>query len=163
MSIDANIELSEEDGVFDVYGFLTKMRQQRRGLVETLVSYFDPSLSHTSAVRHKIQSVYCTFPGFPDSSRSLPKRWDQGTRICNHNCIVVQQTLPPFTNTLPQSDAHSCNHFYRTGEAKHPGPSNHKQKSKTPHLLRNISSCWPPAGRPKKILTFCKTNTSSST
>ena len=64
ISIDANIELSEEDGVFDVYGFLTKMRQQRRGLVETLVSYFDPSLSHTSAVRHKIQSVYCTFPGF---------------------------------------------------------------------------------------------------
>ena len=48
LSIDANIELSEEDGVFDVYGFLTKMRQQRRGLVETLVSYFDPFLSHTS-------------------------------------------------------------------------------------------------------------------
>ena len=38
MAIDANIELSEEDGVFDVYGYLVKMRQQRRGLVETLVS-----------------------------------------------------------------------------------------------------------------------------
>ena len=40
LAIDANIELSEEDGVFDVYGYLTKMRQQRRGLVETLVSHF---------------------------------------------------------------------------------------------------------------------------
>ena len=38
LAIDANIELSEEDGVFDVYGYLVKMRSQRRGLVETLVS-----------------------------------------------------------------------------------------------------------------------------
>ena len=40
LAIDANIELSEEDGVFDVYGYLVKMRLQRRGLVETLVSHF---------------------------------------------------------------------------------------------------------------------------
>ena len=39
LAIDANIELSEEDGVFDVYGYLKKMRQQRRGLVESLVSH----------------------------------------------------------------------------------------------------------------------------
>lgn len=38
LAIDANIELSEEDGVFDVYGYLVKMRAQRIGLVETLVS-----------------------------------------------------------------------------------------------------------------------------
>lgn len=38
VTIDANIELSEEDGVFDVYGYLKKIRQQRRGLVESLVS-----------------------------------------------------------------------------------------------------------------------------
>ena len=37
LAIDANIELSEEDGVFDVYGYLKKMRQQRRGLIETMV------------------------------------------------------------------------------------------------------------------------------
>ena len=42
LAIDANIELSEEDGVFDVYGYLVKMRQQRRGLVETLVSAIRP-------------------------------------------------------------------------------------------------------------------------
>ena len=39
-AIDANIELCEEDGVFDVYGYLKKMRGFRRGLVETLVSSF---------------------------------------------------------------------------------------------------------------------------
>ena len=38
IAIDANIELCEEDGVFDVYGYLNKMRGLRRGLVETLVS-----------------------------------------------------------------------------------------------------------------------------
>merc|ERR1712038_1668089 len=38
IAIDANIELCEEDGVFDVYGYLKKMRGLRRGLVETLVS-----------------------------------------------------------------------------------------------------------------------------
>ena len=37
IAIDANIELCEEDGVFDVYGYLKKMRGLRRGLVETLV------------------------------------------------------------------------------------------------------------------------------
>ena len=37
LAIDANIELSEEDGVFDVYGFFRKMRLQRRGLIETMV------------------------------------------------------------------------------------------------------------------------------
>ena len=41
IAIDANIELCEEDGVFDVYGYLKKMRGLRRGLVETLVSFFD--------------------------------------------------------------------------------------------------------------------------
>jgi protein tyrosine phosphatase len=38
-AIDANIELCEEDGVFDVYGYLKKMRGFRRGLVETLDQY----------------------------------------------------------------------------------------------------------------------------
>ena len=38
LAIDANIELSEEDGVFDVFGYVRKLRQQRRGLVETVVS-----------------------------------------------------------------------------------------------------------------------------
>ena len=37
IAIDANIELCEEDGVFDVYGYLKKMRGLRRGLVETQV------------------------------------------------------------------------------------------------------------------------------
>lgn len=39
MSIDANLELHEEDGKFDLYGYLKKMRQARRGLIETVVSH----------------------------------------------------------------------------------------------------------------------------
>jgi protein tyrosine phosphatase len=37
LAIDANIELSEEDGVIDVFGYVRKMRTQRRGLVESLL------------------------------------------------------------------------------------------------------------------------------
>ena len=37
LAIDANIELVEEDGVFDVYAYLKKLRQARRGLIETVV------------------------------------------------------------------------------------------------------------------------------
>ena len=50
LAIDANIELSEEDGVFDVYGYLKKMRQQRRGLVESLVSQSLRNCGKTSSV-----------------------------------------------------------------------------------------------------------------
>ena len=105
MSIDANIELSEEDGVFDVYGFLTKMRQQRRGLVETLVSYFDPSLSHTSAVRHKIQSVYCTFPGFFFLSSISSLITDFSVQMFSLKCIwtkILKDTvfMPSFISFL---------------------------------------------------------------
>ncbi|XP_037783538.1 receptor-type tyrosine-protein phosphatase U-like [Penaeus monodon] len=39
MSIDANLELHEEDGKFDLYGYLKKMRQARRGLIETVDQY----------------------------------------------------------------------------------------------------------------------------
>ncbi len=38
MAIDANMELVEEDGVVDIFGYMKKLRQARRGLVETLVS-----------------------------------------------------------------------------------------------------------------------------
>lgn len=38
MAIDANMELVEEDGLIDIFGYMKKLRQARRGLVETLVS-----------------------------------------------------------------------------------------------------------------------------
>jgi len=38
MAIDANMELVEEDGLVDIFGYMKKLRQARRGLVETLVS-----------------------------------------------------------------------------------------------------------------------------
>jgi protein tyrosine phosphatase len=53
LAIDANIELSEEDGVFDVYGYLVKMRAQRIGLVETLSQYkfvFDTLMEYTRGI-----------------------------------------------------------------------------------------------------------------
>jgi hypothetical protein len=37
MAIDANMELVEEDGLIDIFGYMKKLRQARRGLVETLV------------------------------------------------------------------------------------------------------------------------------
>lgn len=39
LSVDANIELAEEEDKFDVYGYLKKLRQSRKGLVENLVSF----------------------------------------------------------------------------------------------------------------------------
>ena len=37
MAIDANLESLEEDGVLQVFSYLKKLRQSRRGLVESLV------------------------------------------------------------------------------------------------------------------------------
>lgn len=39
LAIDANLELYEEDGMFDVYGFCKKLRNARRGLIETVDQY----------------------------------------------------------------------------------------------------------------------------
>uniref|UniRef100_T1ITA2 Protein-tyrosine-phosphatase n=1 Tax=Strigamia maritima TaxID=126957 RepID=T1ITA2_STRMM len=39
IAIDANLEYSEEDGVFDVFNFCKKLRSSRKGLVESLEQY----------------------------------------------------------------------------------------------------------------------------
>ncbi|XP_046442624.1 receptor-type tyrosine-protein phosphatase mu-like isoform X2 [Daphnia pulex] len=39
MAIDANMELVEEDGLIDIFGYMKKLRQARRGLVETLEQF----------------------------------------------------------------------------------------------------------------------------
>lgn len=39
LAIDANLELYEEDGMFDVYGYVKKLRNARRGLIETVDQY----------------------------------------------------------------------------------------------------------------------------
>jgi hypothetical protein len=56
IAIDANIELCEEDGLFDVYGYLKKVRGLRRGLVETLVS--SPHM-HCKKPPPKKRSMHC--------------------------------------------------------------------------------------------------------
>lgn len=39
LAIDANMELAEEEDAFDVFGYLKKLRQSRRGLIENLVNF----------------------------------------------------------------------------------------------------------------------------
>lgn len=38
LAIDANLELGEEEDAYDVFGYLKKLRQSRKGLVENVVS-----------------------------------------------------------------------------------------------------------------------------
>ncbi|KAH9367088.1 hypothetical protein HPB48_021733 [Haemaphysalis longicornis] len=40
MCIDANLELADEDGVYDVFGYTKKLRAARKGMVETVVRGF---------------------------------------------------------------------------------------------------------------------------
>lgn len=39
MAIDANIELAEEEDSFYVFGYLKKLRQSRKGLIEIVDQY----------------------------------------------------------------------------------------------------------------------------
>ncbi|XP_054279293.1 receptor-type tyrosine-protein phosphatase kappa-like [Macrosteles quadrilineatus] len=39
LSIDANLELKEEEDAFDIFGYLKMLRQSRKGMVETLEQY----------------------------------------------------------------------------------------------------------------------------
>ncbi|EEC05025.1 tyrosine phosphatase epsilon, putative, partial [Ixodes scapularis] len=39
MCIDANLELADEDGVYDVFGYTKKLRAARKGMVETVEAY----------------------------------------------------------------------------------------------------------------------------
>jgi protein tyrosine phosphatase len=38
LAIDANMELAEEEDAFHVFGYLKKLRQSRKGLIENVVS-----------------------------------------------------------------------------------------------------------------------------
>ena len=58
LAIDANIELSEEDGVIDVFGYVRKMRTQRRGLVESLVSQLFIQINRQILITFKGQVQY---------------------------------------------------------------------------------------------------------
>lgn len=42
LAIDANLELAEEEDCFDVFGFLKKLRQSRKGLIENVVKTILP-------------------------------------------------------------------------------------------------------------------------
>lgn len=40
LAIDANMELAEEEDCFHVFGYLKKLRQSRKGLIENVVSTY---------------------------------------------------------------------------------------------------------------------------
>lgn len=48
LAVDSNLELHEEDGKLDVYGYVKRMKQARPGLIETVVSV--PSLGAEEGV-----------------------------------------------------------------------------------------------------------------
>lgn len=39
LCIDANLELAEEDGLYDVFGYSKRLKHSRRGLIENIVSF----------------------------------------------------------------------------------------------------------------------------
>ena len=38
LCIDANLEMAEEDGLYDVYGYTRRLKHARRGLIENIVN-----------------------------------------------------------------------------------------------------------------------------
>ena len=38
LAIDANLESADDDGIYNVYGYLKKLRTSRKSLLDTLVS-----------------------------------------------------------------------------------------------------------------------------
>jgi len=64
MAIDANLESLEEDGVLQVFSYLKKLRQSRRGLVESLEQY--------KFVYDTLEeNIQCGFSWFPVSELSF--------------------------------------------------------------------------------------------
>lgn len=57
LAIDANMELAEEEDAFDVFGYLKKLRQSRRGLIESLVHKYVYSYIIAVLVEREIQKL----------------------------------------------------------------------------------------------------------
>lgn len=59
LSIDANLELAEEEDCYDVFGYLKTLRQSRKGMVETLVGVARLNVTVVRARKHA--NVYYFF------------------------------------------------------------------------------------------------------
>lgn len=57
MAIDANLELAEEDHKFDVFGYMKKLRQSRKNLVENVVSEWVYEIQIKVRIRHSKMSA----------------------------------------------------------------------------------------------------------
>jgi hypothetical protein len=66
LGVDANLELMEEEDGFDVFGYLKKLRQSRKGLIETMVytSKLSTRELHYSKCNflHRSNTNSCTTP-----------------------------------------------------------------------------------------------------
>lgn len=51
LAIDANLELAEEEDCFDVFGYLKKLRQSRKGMIDSVVSTMSPSVNEVRSPR----------------------------------------------------------------------------------------------------------------
>lgn len=51
LAIDANMELAEEEDAFHVFGYLKKLRQSRKGLIENVVSVASRVAGHEGEVQ----------------------------------------------------------------------------------------------------------------
>ena len=60
LEVDANLELLEEDGLLDVFGYLKKLRNSRKGMVETLVNLFFTSIPMCISKHLFFWTIYLT-------------------------------------------------------------------------------------------------------
>lgn len=60
LAIDANMELAEEEDCFHVFGYLKKLRQSRKGLIENVVSAHCSVCVNTPSVSRKIDEINLT-------------------------------------------------------------------------------------------------------
>lgn len=65
LAIDANMELVEEEDTFDVFGYLKRLRQSRRGLIENLVRLTFAFVFYRNkfAIAHDEYVIFVSFSG----------------------------------------------------------------------------------------------------
>uniref|UniRef100_A0A0K2SYQ5 Receptor-type tyrosine-protein phosphatase kappa n=3 Tax=Lepeophtheirus salmonis TaxID=72036 RepID=A0A0K2SYQ5_LEPSM len=103
LAIDANIELSEEDGVFDVFGYLRKMRQQRPGLVETLEQF--------KFVYDTLEEfIVCGYTYFPvkEISATLKQKSDRSKQKRVKSSSVYEKEYTLICNQTPRFTIGDC-------------------------------------------------------
>ncbi|CAG2174402.1 unnamed protein product, partial [Oppiella nova] len=78
MCIDANLELAEEDGFYDVFGYAKRMKHSRKGLIENMDQY--------KFVYDALEEAYfCGKTWFPVDELSQQMRFKSSKNLMNQN------------------------------------------------------------------------------